>query len=326
MCLATEMSDLYSVEGLIAERLGMRVDDDLRRRLSEVMDARLRKLRLTNPDDYLTRLRAATTGPEELRILAQGLTIGETYFFRGQDHYQAFVETVLPERLRERAATRTLNVLSAACASGEEPYTLAMLLREAIPDLDSWRINILGVDINGSFLDKARKGVYAPWSLREIPAAMKQRHLKERGGNFLLDPVIRDMVRFEERNLLEDGELWRSGYWDVIFCRNMLIYFTLDAMTAVLNRIERALAPGGYLFVGHSESLRGITLGFHLRNTHETFYYQVLGADEPRPGPSLWDPVVTQDLWNRPAEAGALSRAAPDDTVAAADTPLTGED
>lgn len=298
MSAALPRADWPRLEQRIVERLGMRCDESLRARLAEVVDRRMRRLGTGSYAAYLERLARADSA--ELNALAQDLTIGESYFFRGHDHFQAFTERVLPERLRAQAATRRLRFLSAGCASGEEPYSLAILLREHVPDIESWDIDILGVDINAGFLDKARQGIYTPWSFRDAPPHLVQRYFRSEYKQLVLDPAVRAMVRFREQNLMEDGSCWHEGPYDAIFCRNVLIYFTGEAIAAVLARAEQALAPQGYLFLGHAESLRGLTRAFHLCQTHETFYYRLRGAHESPPPESLpWSlptPEASEDI------------------------------
>ena len=131
-------------------------------------------------------------------------------------------------------------------------------------------------------IDKARRGRYSAWALRETPEEDRQRWFRADGRDFVLDPQIRASVRFEERNLVEDdSELWKHGAYDVIFFRNVLMYFTPDQAQALIGRIARALCPAGYLFLGHAETLRGLSNDFHLRHTHGTFYYQRKERGEP---------------------------------------------
>jgi chemotaxis protein methyltransferase CheR len=173
-------------------------------------------------------------------------------------------------------------VLSAGCASGEEAYSLAIILRENIPD-PSWTISIRAVDISPTMLEKARRASYSTWSLRETSPELQRRWFNRDGGNFLLDRTIREAVVFEERNLVEDNpDLWKPASYDVVFCRNVIMYMIPENARAVARRIARSLVPGGYLFLGHAETLRGLSQDFHLEHTHDTFYYRSKGASESR--------------------------------------------
>jgi chemotaxis protein methyltransferase CheR len=287
--------------GWIAQRLGLHFDDTKLEFLAEVLDrcAGSKGLALQS---YLDRLE----GPDieaDLRALVIELTVPETYFFRHIDQFRAFAEVALPEAQAARASIRSLSMLSAGCASGEEPYSLAMLVRERGADR-GWNIAIRALDINPAMLAKAARGRYSAWALRETPADSQQRWFRSIGREFELEETIRTAVRFQEVNLAQENpELWAPGLYDVIFCRNVLMYFTPDNAQALVARLTRSLAPGGHLFLGHAETLRGLTNDYHLRHTHGTFYYQRKNAhsDGRREG--------TEDLLNRTGHDKAAPRA-----------------
>jgi chemotaxis protein methyltransferase CheR len=210
----------------------------------------------------------------EIRALAQAVTVSETYFFRNIEQFQALREIVIPNRLSAHAQTRKLSLLSAGCASGEEAYSLAIVAKECLPD-SGWQSSVRAIDVNPSSLAKAQLGRYSMWALRETPAAVQRQWFRAEGRDFLLDTTVRDLVCFEERNLVhDDADVWRAGAYDVVFCRNVLMYFVPAHAQAIVQRITRALKPGGYLFLGHAETLRGLSQDYHLCHTHGTFYYQ----------------------------------------------------
>lgn len=260
--------------------LGLEFDDSKRNFLLEVLDRRVHA-NGRNSNAYLAALEGAEGPRDELRTLAQELTVTETSFFRNADQIRALNEVAIPDRMAARADTRQLSILSAACSSGEEAYTLAACVGDA-PGIAGWNVSIRAVDINTAMLGKAKAARYSDWSLRSTPASLKRRLFRAEGRDFILDESIRKMVKFEERNLtVEDESFWSPGRFDIVFCRNVIMYFTPEVARAVLARIARSLAPGGYLFLGHAESLRGMSTAFHLRHTHDTFYYQRRdGADE----------------------------------------------
>ena len=254
----------------ITRGLGLQFDDTKSGFLEDVL-----RRRLDSSDRscaaYLAQLE--TDPSKELRELARELTVGETYFFRNNDQFRAFAEVVLPERLRAQAAHRRLRVLSAGCASGEEAYSLSIVAQQVLGS--SWDVSILGVDVNPSMLEKAQRARFSQWALRETPPDVAQRWFRPDGRESVLDAAARALVRFEERNLVEnDPRLWQPEAYDVVFCRNVMMYFTPENARAVVAHIAASLAPGGYLFLGHAETLRGLSNDFHLRHTHETFYYQ----------------------------------------------------
>jgi chemotaxis protein methyltransferase CheR len=222
-------------------------------------------------------LRQFDTSREELRAIAGHLTIPETYFFRIPDHFRAFEEVVLPDRMQAQRATRQLNILSAGCASGEEPYSVAMILRGR-PELAGWKIAIRGIDVNSRVIAAGKAGHYSAWSLREIAPAFKDRYLRGHGRSFLLHDSIRKMVSLREGNLADaTAPFWQPAAYDAIFFRNVLIYFSPEAGRAVVASMARSLAPGGYLFLGAAETLRGVSQDFHLCHTHGMFYYRRKG-------------------------------------------------
>jgi chemotaxis protein methyltransferase CheR len=273
----------------ISSRLGLQFDDGKLDLLADVAAQRLEALRDPPVDAYLSRL-AAGADREELRAIAERLTVGETYFFRNRNDLDAFVEVVLPARMRARGPARTLRILSAGCSSGEEPYTIAMLVR-GVPALAPWDVRILGIDVNRAAVARARAARYGEWSLRQTPPEARARFFHaDRRGVRVADEV-RALVEIEERNLLDpDPELWAPGAFDVVFCRNVMMYFSPEVTRRIVGRIARALAPGGFLFLGHAETLRGVSTAFHLRHTHETFYYQLREGDEEEAPPPLAAP------------------------------------
>jgi chemotaxis protein methyltransferase CheR len=268
---------------LLSERFGFQLDDTKLGQLGDVLGERLRTLGL-GASSYLHRIRDDAA---ELRELASRLTVSETFFFRYAGHFRAFAEIVLPDRLAACRATRRLRILSAGCASGEEAYTLAMVLLESVPDLESWQIELRGFDINPRVLARATEGKYSTWSLRETSADHQRRYFESTGGTLTIDGSVRSMVSFEERNLVHDDPLfWRPGAFDVVFCRNVLMYLTPEKMRQVVARIERSLSPGGFLFLGHAETLRGLSQQFHLCHSHDAFYYRLRdGAEATAPFP-----------------------------------------
>lgn len=257
---------------LITQRMGLSFEDAKLGWLDEVLRRRVEATRCSS-EFYLARLESGVSS-DEIRALAQELTVAETYFFRNIDQFHALREHATPERPCAQARGRGLRVLSAGCASGEEAYSIAMILHDLL--LDPLReLKVRAVDVNPAVLEKARLARYTDWALRETPAIMRQRWFRPEGREWVLADAIRAAVVFEERNLNgDDPELWASGAYDVVFCRNVLMYFTPQRARAAVARIARSLAPGGILFLGHAETLRGLSQDFHLRHAQGSFYYQ----------------------------------------------------
>lgn len=272
-------ADLLSFRSIIARRMGLFFDDHRREFLVEILNDRAAAHR-TDVGVYLKHLDEGDW-LVEWHALGMLLTVTETYFLRGTDHFVALLETVLPDRLRQISPARPLRLLSAGCSSGEEPYSLAISLCENPHLLAGRPVEIIGVDINRTALAKARAGRYSSWSLRDTPPRLREKYFKLVGSEFVLDESIRDMVAFHERNFAASNhDLWLPGRFDVVFCRNMLMYFVPETAAAIVERIQYSLAPGGCLFLGHAETLRGLSQAFHLRRAHGSFYYQLRGADE----------------------------------------------
>jgi chemotaxis protein methyltransferase CheR len=279
MTMPPDFRQAERFRGVIARSLGLHFDETKFAFLSEQLKGRSEANGQSN-EAYLAQLEIKAPR-EELRTLAETLTVAETYFFRNSNQFQVLRELALPERRQMQIAPKRLRILSAGCASGEEAYSIAIAVREVLGD-SSPDVSIRAVDLNPAVLDRARRARYGSWALRETPPEVRDKWFRPDGqGLVILDTAIRSAVNFEECNLMdEDEQLWRSGAYDVIFCRNVLMYFTPENMQAVVRRLARALAPGGYLFLGHAETLRAISQDFHLCHSHDTFYYRLKEMSE----------------------------------------------
>jgi chemotaxis protein methyltransferase CheR len=302
--LTTAPADLERFRELIGRRLGLQFEDARLASLGELLSQRAETCGESS-DGYLGRLEAEWPRSEE-KALAQALTVAETYFFRNADQWRALQEAVLPERLRAQASSKRLRILSAGCASGEEAYSLAIAVRELADP--SWEVTILGLDINTAMIAKAREARYTSWALRETPPDVRQRWFRAAGREFLLSDSLREAVRFEETNLVGDEHaLWAPASYDVVFCRNVLMYLRPERARDLVDRIARALQPGGYAFFGHAETLRGLSNDFHLCHTHDTFYYQRRPLGETAPRPSISASAAAEVSAPIPAPALDLS-------------------
>jgi chemotaxis protein methyltransferase CheR len=257
----------------IARQIGLRFEDGKLGFLDQVLRRRL-KDRRQNCESYLWELEEKPPRAE-LLALARELTVGETYFFRNNEQFRALAEIVLPDRMHRRGGHGDLRLISAGCSSGEEAYSIAMTARESMAG-PAWNVSIRAVDINPAALERARHGRYSAWALRETPPASMTRWFRHDGRDAVLVEAIRAMVNFEQANLaIDDPDLWPPEAYDAIFCRNVLMYFDPQQMQLAIARMARSLVPGGYLFLGHAETLRGVSDKFDLCHTHETFYYKL---------------------------------------------------
>lgn len=265
----------------VADLLGLEFGESKRDHLQDVLDRRLRA-RALNPEEYLAGL---TRGSGEVAELARELSVSETYFFRNPAHYQ-----VLRSLVRDWPRSTPLRILSAGCCTGEEPYSIAIVAYQATGGVHPDHLSIVGIDANPASLSLARGGSYSTWSLRQTPPEVRDRYFKPDGKKFSVKDPIRRLVRFEERNLVEpDPAFWRPEAFDVIFCRNVIMYFNESAREGVLGRLARALTPRAPLFLGHAESLSRHP-AFVLQHEGGTFFYRRAPAEPSAPAPPLAAP------------------------------------
>ena len=275
----TGTGEVARFRALLARRLGWSFADGDLDQLDRVLRRRAAALDLS-PAGYLGR---AATDDQEPFALAEDLAITETHFFRHTEQLRALAGEALPERIAARTAQRALRMLSVGCSSGEEPYTLAILARQAQPD-PGWIIAVLGVDANPAMLRRALDGRYSTWSLRETPDEIRERWFRPYPGGYEVVPELRREVGFRRYNVADDDEwLWRPGQYDVIFCRNLLMYLTASTAERLVRRMTHGLAPGGFLFLGHTDSLGSHPEGVRPRQGHGAFYYQRPPDPEPKP-------------------------------------------
>jgi chemotaxis protein methyltransferase CheR len=240
------------LEDVVRARTRLSVTERNRERLLGAAEVRRAALGLAL-DAYVALL--GEPGAHELAHLVPALTVGETYFFRGAAQMEALRARILPELVAARPG-RALRLLSAGCATGEEPYTLAILLREILPDVDAWDVTLVGVDVNERFLRAAQHARYGAWSLRELPAPARARWFQPEpdGAHFRLASEVSRMVRFVPHNLAV-ASLRQAGLdgMDLIVCQNVLFYLEPDARAGVRDALAAALAPGGVLLFGPAD-------------------------------------------------------------------------
>lgn len=249
---------LARLSGLLAERIGLYFPPERRADLAKGLASACRELGFADSASCLEGLLAAPVTPGQLDVLASHLTVGETYFLRDARTFEALEQRVVPELLRARdEADWRLRIWSAGCCTGEEPYTIAMLLDRALPEARKRKLFILASDINPRFLAKAARGVYGEWSFRAAPDWMRARYFtRRRDGLFEIRPEIRRMVTFSYLNLADDAYpslATNTTALDIVFCRNVLMYFAPERVAATAQRLHRALCDGGWLFVSPSE-------------------------------------------------------------------------
>lgn len=256
---------------------GLHFDERNRSLLERSLLRRMRAIAASDFLDYFDYLVAHRETRDELKRLISLLTVGETSFFRYFAHFEALISKVLPELIESNRLSRTLRIWSAGCSTGEEPYSLAILLLERFPELASWNITILATDINKRSLTKARKGVYRDRPLRLVePQTLAKWFVRVPEGH-QLDARVRDMVRFGYLNLQTDAYPAaenNTANCDIIFCRNVMIYFRPETTRTIVERFYAALRPGGYFFMGHAETMINISAAFRRHQHNGGFYYQ----------------------------------------------------
>jgi chemotaxis protein methyltransferase CheR len=254
------MSDkqFQDLRGLIYARAGIHFPDTKKYVLESRLTQRLIELELEDFEQYYLLLSTGPYQSDEFQEMFNRITINETSFFRNEAQLDVFEKQVLPELLEARKHVKRLRFWSAACSSGEEPYTLAMMLHRTLgARLPEWNVEVLGTDISEKVLEVAVGGEYTDYAVRTTPALVKQRYFTQAGGRWVLAPAIRGMVNFQLHNLKDRLASRRFGTFDVIFCRNVMIYFDDAMKDTVLGTFHDQLAQDGTLFIGHSETIRG---------------------------------------------------------------------
>ncbi len=248
----------------IHEQFGLYFDDSHRASLRSRLTPRLALLGLASFEDYYRYLRFAPDRAEEQERMVSHLTNNETYFFREQPQLNVFASHVLREvkERKSRSREQRLSILSVGCSTGEEPLTLAMILFDSGQFFWGWDVRVTGLDIDGPALEKAQRGLYHQNSLRAVTPPLLDRHFTREAEGVRVRDSIRRAVTFREGNLLEASSYDGLAPLDAIFCRNVLIYFSDASIQRAVSTFHSLLAPGGYLFLGHAESLARVTSAF----------------------------------------------------------------
>ena len=259
----------------IYSHCGIYFDDDSKYLLEKRLARRLSALSLNNFREYYHFLKYDRNKDQEMTDIMDVLTTNETYFFRESFQLAAFTDEIIPELIRVKSArgNRMLRIWSAGCSTGEEPYTIAMLLCD-MPALQGWKIDIIGTDISQRVLQYARRGVYTKSSFRTTEADYIKRFFYEYDSGLKVTDDIREMVTISHLNLFDKTRMMMLGKMDIIFCRNVIIYFDLAAKKRVVEEFHRSLNDGGFLLLGHSESLMNVTTLFTLRHFKNDMIYQ----------------------------------------------------
>jgi len=273
-------AEFVQLRDFIYEKTGIFVDEKRKYLFESRFSKRLTELGLNGFADYIKFLKFDPRKSQELSTLYELVTTNETSFFRDLKQLEAFQDHVLKEKLEEQrnAGKRELSIWSAGCSSGEEPYTLAIQLHEALRmELPRWKISITAVDLSPAMIAKAKEGVYGDYAFKTTPPEMRNRYFTPEGDSWRIKPTVTRLVNFQEMNLNDPLALKRVPRSHIVFCRNVIIYFDQEMKRRVVSAFYDNLLPGGYMMLGHSETLHKISSSFKPIYHPGTIAYQKEG-------------------------------------------------
>ena len=260
----------------IYKSCGIYFQDSKKYLLESRISKRLNSLGLKSFDDYLKYLNSPS-GRQELNQLFEVITINETYFFREEQQIEAFEKIIIPDVVKSltNKVNPTIRIWSAACSTGEEPYTLALVIMEKLKPLyPNIQFQILASDINKGVIETAKRATFKDYSIKNVPPNYLSKYFTQQTNTYILNDDVKDTVKFIQMNLFDPAAMKTVINCDVIFCRNVLIYFDVPSKQQVVSSIYDSLNRGGYLFIGYSESLHGITKAFKLVHLQKSMAYQ----------------------------------------------------
>lgn len=269
--------EFKDLRDFIYERSGIAIPATRKYLLENRLTSRLRDLNMPSFGKYLEHLqRSRDRGKEEGRLF-ELVTTNETSFYRNTAQLDVLEKSVLPEMLDKKRAARDfkLHIWSAGCSTGEEPYTLSIILHELLrTELSRWRVQISAHDLSQAVLAAAKDGIYGDYALRTTPKGILEKYFIKKDDRYAVTPEVKRLVRFSPLNLNDPAQMRRVERADVIFCRNVIIYFDADMKKRVISSFEERLQPGGYLFIGHSETLHNISDAFEPKHFRGAIVYQ----------------------------------------------------
>ncbi len=274
MTISMTTDEFERMRKVVYDRSGIHFQDAKKYVMESRLSRRLEELEMTSFSQYISFLTMGPYQKDEFQEMFNRITINETSFFRNQPQLDVFEKRVLPQLLESRKESKRIRLWSAACSTGEEPYTLAMIMHRTLGlRMPDWHIEILGTDISERCLLAAQKGSYTSFSFRSVDPLVQQRYFKQEGNLFHLNDEIKQMVNFELHNLRDTLAAKRHGMWDAIMCRNVMIYFDDEMKTSCVQMFYDQLTIDGTLFIGHSENLRGMDIPFHQMPIPQSFAY-----------------------------------------------------
>jgi len=261
----------------IYDKTGIYFQDNKKYLLESRLLKRIVHLKISSYDEYLKLLSNSLSNKSEMRYFYDTITINETFFFRNTGQLDAMVQKIIPEILqnREKTGKQKIRIWSAACSSGEEAYSVAIMLNEFIkPKFPEITFEIVGTDINQTVLDTAVRGIYGDYAIRNMPIQYLKKYFKQIDGMYELNLDIKTMATFKNANLFDNNDMLYMNNFDIIFCANVLIYFDTNSKIKVVNQLYKSLNKGGYLFIGFSETLHGISKAFSVVSFPKTVGYK----------------------------------------------------
>ncbi len=248
-------NDFNALRAMLKTTSGLVLNDDKQYLIESRLGPVAKKLKFDSVDALVAKWRSGDMAVQN--HIVEAMTINESFFFRDKTPFDNFKDIILPNLIEAKKDSRQLRIWSAAASTGQEAFSLAMILQEQKHKLEGWRIDILGTDLSSAALEKAKTGLYSQFEVqRGMPVTYLVKNFKQMGSMWQLDPKIVSMVQYKQFNLLKPFTMF--GLFDVIFCRNVLIYFDKETKADILNRMEKQGNPGCYLVLGASETLVGL--------------------------------------------------------------------
>ena len=274
--LQMSMDEFAMIRDFIHERSGIFFAENKMYLVKNRLQKRMEQLEIKTVRDYFYHVKYDNS-QAEFSVLMDLITTNETSFYRNEPQLLSFSDEVLPVLIKDRSASRqkTLRIWSAGCSTGEEPYTLAMIILERLRgQLAGWNIEILANDISEEVLQKARRGEYSGITLRNVRPELLARYFTQVGDVYRVNPEVKALVKFSYCNLNDPRKVSLMNGFDIVFCRNVMIYFSDEVKRQLVRSFFNSLQPGGYLYIGHSETLHGISKAFRLVYLKNALVYQ----------------------------------------------------
>lgn len=271
--------EFVQLRDFIYQQCGIYIAENRKYLVENRLSNRVKELNLKSYSEYYNFLRFDANKRVELNKLFEVVTTNETSFYRNPPQLQVFQDVVLKGIIEEcrKLGRKRIRIWSAGCSTGEEPYTLAIILHEVLRhEITSWDIKITANDLSEAVLASARRGVYSEYALRTTPKDIVARYFTQEGGNYKIDPKLKQLVSFGQINLSDKLQLSRVEKSNIIFCRNVIIYFDDEMKRRVINAFYDNLLPSGTLIIGHSESLHNISRAFKPEHYTGTIVYRKL--------------------------------------------------